>query len=539
MLDWTNPASIVGELSDAEEYRNRFTVGPRELRRWFHGTAYKTDHGLTNSMPEAAVHAYAAMLLPRIVHDNPRVRVASAMPVTQRLLVPAMQAALNRWCQMVDLRTTNERFAMDMILGWGVSYITNVPVDSMRPWDGDGPYLPRDYRISPDFFIVDPQCDHIEEARYMGHVWFCDKDDLVKRASHDPTYDKAAVEAVGTSDAIRFDHRSDKPQRDRRQVAIYDVWVPEIHQQETEEWDKAKGDAKVNGTLYTIARWGDGANFIRKPRPYYGPRSGPYTVMGAYSVPECPWPLSPLVAVQQQIVTANVTAVAQEQAIRKYRRFVVGDAKQMTDVNGSPMEDMFEGTAQTTGTFEIGGMTPQHVAAAQATFERLDRALGMSDAMRGNITGDGTATEAAIAQGAANARMAHVIRNFTEATAKRLRKVAWYLYHDKRVKMNLPQIKEAGLGEAVFTGGVNEGSFEALDIQIEPYSMERTTEALMQKRTQDAIQVALMVAQAAAANPVIGVEGGKTILQQYGAAVNLPFLADLIRNPQGGQNAAV
>lgn len=529
MLDWTDPSKVIAEVRGAEEYRDRYLATPRILRRWFAGGKFGPLDGVQEGLadqPEAAVHSYVAMLLPRLVHDNPRVRVTSSMPVTQKQVAPAMKAALDQWASLTQMRIVNERLAMDMILGWGVSYTAQMPAPYQRAWDGEEPWLPREYRISPDFFIMDPKCDHAEEARYMGHIWWCDKDDLIKRASEDGTFDKAEVEALATtSDRDSGNWSRDRPGEDRRQVGIYELWVPEIHQQDTEAWDKAKGDSRVNGTLFTVAHYGGGSRFIRKPRPYYGPRSGPYTIHGAYSVPECPWPLSPIVAVMRQIEMANTMAVAQETAMREYRRILIGDQKTMQDVAGNPLKNMFTGTAQTTQTYEVGGMTAQHVAAFEAAFARLDRALGMSDAMRGNITGDGTATEAAMAQGAANMRIAHVIRQFTAAAEERFRKVAWYMFYDERVKIPVGEVKDATAKESVFTGGASVGLFDALDIRIEPYSMERTNEALAQKRAQDAAQIAVGIANAAVQNPALN---GRAILGTLGDALNLPTLADAV-----------
>lgn len=526
MLRWDTPSKVLREIDDALSFREEHMPGPRLVREWFTGAQYRNNRGV--GLCESAVHAYTTMLLPRVANDNPRVRVTSALPRIQREAAVKIQGAVNRWSQMTRFRGTIERLAMDYIVGWSVALVTNEPHQPGRSWDADGPHLPRVYRINPEHFIIDPIAGHYEEARWAGHQWFIDKSDLVRKAETEEHWDLAAVESLSTTN-----DREDQDYRnvpDREQVAIYELWVPELHQQEGEEWDRAMDDARVNGTVFTVGRCqsssGPRSSFIRKPRPYYGPRSGPYTLLGAYSVPGDPYPLSPIVAVMRQIEMANVSAESQEKAIKEYRRFIVGrDQKAMQDALSAPRVQVIPGDPQTTGQYEIGGMTAQHQVSAAATLDRLDRALGMSDAMRGNVTGDGTATEAAIAQGASNARIAHVTRNFVDGIENAVSKVAWYMWHDGRIQINVPELARMAKSEGLFVGGLETGSFEDLDIRVDPYSMERTTEALSQKRAQDAMQVATGIANAAVANPAIK---AKEMLTMYGDSINMPNLGDAI-----------
>jgi hypothetical protein len=541
MLRWESPSDILREIDDALAFREQHMAAPRLVRDWFTGAQYR--HGRGKDLCESVVHAYTAMLLPRVAHDNPRVRVTSALPRIQAEAVTKIEGALNRWSQLTRFRGTIERLAMDYIMGWAVALVTNEPVKSGRYWDADGPYLPRVYRINPEHFILDPLAGHFEESRWAGHQWFIDKQDLIRKAETEPYWDLKAVEALATTtDREEMDERQVP---DRRQVAIYEIWVPELHQQEGEEWDRAMDDARVNGTVFTVGRYQSsaGANaseFIRAPRPYYGPRQGPYTLFGAYAVPGDPYPLSPIVAVMRQAEAANVAAESQERAAREYRRLAVSrDSQKIQDVLRDPSVQVVPGEPQTVGQIEVGGQTPQHQAAAAMTLDRFDRAIGMSDALRGNITGDGTATEAAIAQGAANARIAHVTRNFVDSVESVETKVAWYMWHDGRITLNVPELARSAKMDGLFTGGVMAGSFEDLDIRVDAYSMERTTEALSQKRAQEAVQMAIGVAQAQAAMPWIR---GDLMMGVLADANNMPQMRDFLdrsRLPQGVPNARV
>jgi len=206
VIDFTTIASIRDEIERAEWFRNQHMDTPKELREWFSGSSFRSGWG--TDQPENSVHAYISMVLPRIVHDNPKVRVTSSRPGVQKTACVAMKAAINRWSKMTRVRGTLERIATDMLLGWGVAIVVNEPKGAERKWDADGPYLPRVYRIDPERFFIDPAAQHWEEARFMGHVWISDKEDLLRRAEGDETWNKEIIEGLAGSkgNLVFLDH---------------------------------------------------------------------------------------------------------------------------------------------------------------------------------------------------------------------------------------------------------------------------------------------------------------------------------------------
>ena len=443
MLDFSSIASIRDEIDRAEYFRDLHLQTPKELREWFCGQGYRDGYGVNH--PENAVHAYISMVLPRIIHDNPKVRMTSARPQVQRTACVAMKAALNRWSKMTKVRGTIERIATDMLLGWGVSLTVNEPKGHERKWDGDGPYLPRVYRIDPARFIIDPAAMHWEEARFMGHVWVTDKEDLLRRAEMDETWNKEVIEGLATNNGVD-ELRDSRDIPERYELAIYEIWVPEMDEAAAELIDEAADDALFNGTIWTIAKYQGGTDkcecqLIRKPLPYYGPATGPYTVFGAFTVPNDPYPLSPIVACRDQIQYCNDMALSQQENQKRYKRILVGDAKNpkfLQDVVNAPDMYVFAEAgldARSLQPVEVGGSTNQHIQSVETAKERLDRALGMSDAMRGNVAGSASATEVAVAESASTMRIAHLKRAFQDACDTVFRNVGWYMFHDGRISI--------------------------------------------------------------------------------------------------------
>jgi hypothetical protein len=546
MLDFTNISAIRDEIDRAEWFRDQHFQTPKELREWFCGQGYRDGYGVNH--PENAVHAYVSMVLPRIIHDNPKVRVTSARPHVQRTACVAMKAALNRWSRMVRLRGTIERIATDMLLGWGVALVVNEPKGAERKWDSSGPYLPRAYRIDPARFVIDPAAMHWEEARWMGHVWVCDKEDLLRRAEFDETWNRDEIERLATNNGVD-ELRDNRDVPERREVAIYEIWVPELHEAAAELLDEATDDALYNGTIYTVAKYQGGSGdcvceFIRRPLPYYGPPSGPYTVFGAFSVPNDPYPLSPIVACRDQIQYANDLATSQQENQKRYKRILVGDAKNpkfLQDVVNAPDLYVFAEAgldARSLQPVEVGGSTNQHIQSVEVAKDRLDRALGMSDAMRGNVAGSASATEVAVAESASTMRIAHLKRAFQDSMDTVFRNIGWYMFHDERIVIPVggEDAREAGMQDPVFQGGLKVGAWEDMQVDVDAYSMERTSEMLAQKRAVEVFQVITSAGQAIPAMPWIK---WRDLLSFLGDAQNVPQMQDfideeVIRKMQGG-----
>lgn len=558
MLDFGNIANIRDEIDRAEWFRDQHFQTPKELREWFCGQGYRDGYGANH--PENAVHAYVSMVLPRIIHDNPKVRVTSARPSVQRTACVAIKAALNRWSRMTRLRGTIERIATDMLLGWGVSMTVNEPRGHDRSWDGSGPYLPRVYRIDPERFIIDPAAMHWEEARFMGHVWVCDKEDLLRRAELDETWNKEAIESLATNNGVD-ELRDSRDIPERRELAIYEIWVPEMADAAAELIDEAMDSALFNGTIYTVAKYQGGTNecrceFIRQPLPYYGPANGPYTVFGAFCVPNDPYPMSPIVACRDQIQYANDLALSQQENQKRYKRILVGDAKNpkfLQDVVNAPDMYVFAEAgldARSLQPVEVGGSTNQHIQSVEVAKDRLDRALGMSDAMRGNIAGSASATEVAVAESASTMRIAHLKRAFQDAMDTVFRNVGWYMFHDARVVLPVggEDARAAGMEDPVFQGGLKVGTWDDMQIDVDAYSMERTSEMLAQKRAIETFQVITQAAQAIPAMPWVK---WRDLLSFLGDAQNVPQMQDFIDEsvlkqmqqapsaPQGGMQGGV
>jgi len=527
----------VEELDGAERYRDRHLSHWDGIVDRMTGPDYRGEGTSKDGDPENFVHQYMALILPRLVYDNPRIRVTSRTPITHTMFGAQLQAALNTWCRTTRLRDTLTRIATDMLVAYGVGMIVNEPMHSMRQVDGGQPWLPRLYRIDPHDFMIDPQASNKEDARYMAHSYRIDRDDLLDRAESEDGWDVDLIASMsGDSDDRRKPGETEGP--DRHQCTVYEIWVPEMDADE-EVIDEVLDTDLHNGSILTIVRGqatGDEPatyGFAREPRPYYGPRHGPYMVFGCYTVPDDPYPLSPMVPLLPQIADINDHLRSMTHSASCYKRIIATDSRNQKLANDiRDREDLTvvlsDGLdASQIVPIEVGGITPQQVNYASLTQDRLDRVSGIHDAMRGNITGSATATEINVAESNAGLRIAHIKREFQEGVTRAITSVGWYLFHDQRVTFAAGDSENSALlgMESVFVGGSGVGLFEDMVMSIDAMSMSRVSETQQQKHAVELLGVIGGLSQQMAAAPWVD---WRSVLETVGDAMNIPELGSML-----------
>ena len=538
--------------------RSYMACGLDQMRRYV-GPYFVREGNDEQAYPENHYFSYVSLIVPKIIYRNPRVRATTVRGGGARLAAAAIEHGLNRWVRDNDIRKfLSQGPAVDMMFGWGIVMAANEPRASQQPLETPRgkirtPFLPRLYRISPNDFFQDPGARCERELRFRGHIIRRDKEDLVAEAEKDDSWNIDAVrmlEATGDidnneRDGSRAPFRRQAHQVDRNQVEYFEVWVPELGVED--------GDTRYNGQLLTLSRvmGSDGHiknAWLREPRDYYGPRRGPYSVFGCYYASDSALPLAPLPAVEMNIRTLNELRVAADVADKRYKRLVFVpdvDTELADKIQHSPTDHVLplkNLDVQGAKVFqvEVGGASPQLREAIEIHRRSLFEVSGMDDAQRGSVTGAGTATEHQIADASAAARLDYIRQRFQDGVDISLRTVAWYLYHDNNIAFPVDvseQQMQLGM-EAWFMGGEGEAdsgyTFDDLELEIEPYSMERTNEGLNQERAQAAIQVFSQIVPLAAQFP----DGADWVglLNDFGDAMNVPNLGEKI-NVEGAAAA--
>lgn len=508
--------------------------------------------------PDNHPFEYLSYMVPKIISENPRARVRSRKQAAQTVIAQleqtlqeavtlgmiepdkarsAMQAAkrnentalgiehgLNRWIVQSDYISTLIRIANDMLIGFGcaVSSLGPMPGHPQRRW-------PKIERISPRRFVLDPTALHGDEAKWCAHWSVEEKNELLKRpASGGWLIDK--IKALAGESPEQSDV-------DRKEISVYEMWVKEYTQS---DWPGS--DEGYNGGLFTIAATRSSnaetkQHFIRKPRAFFGPPWGPYSLFGAYVEPDSPYPLSPLVATYNQSSELNAHVRAMSEGAAAYKRIILVSDKN-PDLAAKIKETAHDFVVTVSDeTFnkdqvvvmEKGGVADQQLKHYELFRDRLDRASSLSDAARGNVQQDITATADAIADAATSLRTSHLVKQFAAGARRTLATNAWYFYHEDRIEFALGEEASEAMNmiSPVFKGGQGDESqsYEDIEIEVEANSMERTNESLLVRQVLEAVELIKGMAPMIVTMPHID---WRKMIRQIGDALNLPSLVDVV-----------
>ncbi len=570
MLDFSDSGAVWKEIQEAEQLRDAKLAKWQPLIDQMTGVSVSDQPG-QSAYPDNHPYEYLSFIVPSIIIENPRATVRSnrqpAESVVRELeqmleqavalglldeeqadaqfqratlnqqVAIAMEHGINRWIVEEDYRTLLNRVAVDMLIGFGVlvSSLEARVDDETKRW-------PQSKRVSPKRFLMDSTALHETEARWKGHWSIEDKEDLLKRANDnkDQKWKIDAIEAL-SRDTANSTKGSDLQ---RNEVMMYELWVPGYTE---DDWPPPSEG--FHGGLFTLGgvRSTSGETpheFIREPRPFYGPPWGPYSLFGAYVEPDSPYPVSPLVASYSQISELNAHVRSMSISAAKYKRLViVKDPELQRKLTADPhnfviLTDQEDFSKDQVVVVEIGGITSQQLEHYNLFRERLDRVSGLSDPQRGVTTAGVTATADAIAEASNTLRVDYIKKQFTAGTRQDLRSKAWYLYHEERVEFALGAEASEALGmiEPIFHGGATPGtSFADLELQIEAFSMERVNELLLQRRTLEAANFILSLV------PVLGDPRIKwrKLVRMFGDANNMPNLVDVLDEGMIEQQAQI
>ena len=552
------------EIEGAQDMTRRAVATSRKLVRDFHGEYFMEGTSPDEPSPENHAFEWLSLVTPKVVYSNPTVEVSTRYSGADQMLVKGLGHAVNRWAEDVDLWKTLTRVWYDVAFGFGVTISGLEPMPGYHGYSQAKPLRPSLRRIPPWRYFIDPRCEDQAEARFQGHAMVRDKDDLLNDPSfnHDVVSELAADADLGKLN--EEDRANGKESVKRNEIVMYEVWIPES--------DGGSPEEGFHGTIYTLGTTrgenqtnkGD-AKWIRDPRPYYGPKWGPYKLWGVYIVPGYVMPLSPLAATDAQVREMNQHARQAAEDARLYKRFIGFDpqnraagkaAKDARHGDVVAISGLGQGAIQQ---FELGGASDFQLKYLEYTRARVERVTGLGEAQQGRVAPSGTATGQNIAAQSHADRLSLIQNMFADCTASVLYTAAWYLWSSEFVMMRLgsdaaadlmprpddlpeeseayrvaaeqsvpvDEVREALKWEpqATWFGGNPIEEFEDIQLKIEAYSMQRVDSVTLQARGRDQFQLLVESAPVMATTPWIK---WPELLDQVGEPLNMKGLGDVL-----------
>lgn len=494
--------------SAAIPVRKKHTDCSARLIKRYAGDAYREDWKGSDSASTHEAHEFEFQvnMVPSLIHTNPAVQVKGLLSGIDDEVKEALEGAFPQWIEAINFAQIMQPVAYDIGFDFGVVMVGISVVPGYDSMPEPKPLWPMIWRVSARRFFMDPQASSFETARYMGHSWVQDKQDLIDAKGPDgqPTFNAAAVNemAVDTDEdegraSVEKDPTSRKVKRN--QVVGYEIWVRETN------------------TIYTVgtSTSGAGNTYLRDPRPYEGcAETGPYVLFGAYIVPDQLYPLPALAVTSGLVDELNAHREQASEDAKNAKRMVLVDAQ-----NKQAKAAVVNGTSGTVVSvpglaaggvkeIEIGGPAKENIAYIAHLQEHLDRVSGLTETIRGNITG-ATASETDLAAQSADTRTRY-LRSRVQAGVKAVFKAAahffvfndqvnfWVSSTDPATGQKIAKQFEGGLIEQPHMGETldpqtgqyvpvmmppqDPASYQRLNIDIEPYSMEMVDQGVLQRR---------------------------------------------------------
>lgn len=532
MAFFDNPEAALEEIAAAESLRDQHLSSRQDIISGFYGSGYlgKND----NPSPENHAYEYVMLMLPSIVYDNPRVSVESGGRMSLDGPALYLKHALNKWAKDVSLWRTLVLNATDFFFTWSIAMVRLEQLPGRPGINGLSPYRPVVDYLPPERFIIDNKAPHFRLARYMGHQAKRDQSDLLddKRFNSEAVED-LAVDA-GMEPFYSTDNMRDKGPK-RKEVTLYEIWVPE---DTTSDYSSKDG---FNGSIYTLGTMSNSntnkksARWLRDPRPFFGPRWGPYLRFGMLDVPGHLHSLGPLTAVSDQIKSLNAHATSNATTAANQKKGIAYDpanpeagraAKNFKNGEVFALPGLVSGSVQE---LELGAVSPESWLAEDRQRDRLQRVSGIAAANTNPQKGI-TATADTIAAEAREERTSWGKRQYAETVKQVLETAAWYMWHSVHVVFPLGNeaSEELEVMDPDFVGGMGPQmglNFDDLQFEIEPHSMERVSEPLAQKRAQDTLDLVTRLAPQVIEAPFIMWD---KLLEDVGQALNRKGLGDYI-----------
>lgn len=526
------PGDVSLEYNAAVKHREKHTKKTKTLIQRYASNWYRDDLSGPPT-PENHIFSYIAFMLTELAYAAPSNRISAAWEAAHGSIAKYMEIGIGRWVQQFPLPDCLALVVRDALLGFGVAKI-GVEASSdpyLAPAASSGALMPFVAHVPMDEWCCDARCHHWKEARLQFHEYWKDLEEIASARGADPNV-VDRITSTYEDDPQKLAEMPLKPGETgpRKQVCLIDCWFPETKQ------------------IATLIRHGQSANteYLRPPTSWWGPPTGPFRVLGFYSVPGDPYPMGPLQPVMEQLeeLQAHITAAANEAGT--LRSFIGVDASNIAAQKAAKEAKNGEIVAipglanKEVQEFTLGGVPPQRLEHINVLRERVDRMLAFSDAQRGVAAGK-TATESQIVQSNVDVRTEWMRSKCNSFVRGLMEDVGWYFFYDPNVAIRasytdpLTRQTTAGTLYGGTEGGWVNGQFMEpqtdvswptdFTIQIEPNSMSRTDDQAVQGRALQLLQTTGNLAMLRRQYPEVN---WKWLIDMLGQSFNQPDLDQVL-----------
>src|SRR6185503_1828541 len=523
------------------------------------GPGWRGDRTLTDEddyHPENFAYEWMSLRASQLVLGNPRVRVTSSRSGPAREIAKAHQLAETRWIRDTKMRALNEKLVADYGQHRAVCLV--IPNQDDDYSDKDDPKgWPAAKRVSPRrSYVYDVHAIEKEDELWRGHKTIHQKHELLERADENPDehWDREGIEELTEEYGVEEMRGKGRDQAvHRHEIVLYNIWV--------RDYKPTKADRKRHGDQAWDRQLRYGAwltlglvegtkksGWVRHPYPYWGHEGGPYVVIDGHTIPDESVGLAPIPAMSEESRELNLHARAISEAMANFKQGVMVDGSDPEfeeKIKGFESHrivglDGLDDIDKKVKEIKLAGATPEHFQHIEVCRDRVRRKGGITDVERGATERGVTATADQLASEASATKVGFDAVKFIEGIREILERVSIYLAFDETVTRLGPEamrlMRDPETGESVekivgpdpvYRGGISSKEeaewFRSLSLEIEPFSMGSTSEALEQQRLLQLINTIAVLLPMMAQYPFVLWD---ELIETIGEMMNIPNLSD-------------
>ena len=383
--------------------------------------------------------------------------------------------ALNRWMEDTRYELQIRQSATNYMVGYSVR------CRYLAPKDHDGEIdWPISMELMSQRFGWDTDAPHFNDKEYAYQVHEDYQHDLLERAKEenkslkpdDPGYwNVALIEQIKDSppaEGLLEQIKGTQRPTDGK-VAWFDIYLAKADATELLTGKEKERAHLYHGVMLTVVSDPGGGGErkpgfreIRKARPYFGPKQGPYTLIGMQAIPDESIPASVLLLTIGQSIEFNSIVAANNKAARSYANLIFVDDKRLAQLIESGKHQTVYYKAKldehSVQNIQKGGLTEQELTQEERAERIYYRSVGLTDAERGASEGGITATQDAIVSGAATKRRDGQVNTFHLGIEEDLAGILWLLYNTDTVivEQGPEAVDEFKEQAPVFFGGTHD-----------------------------------------------------------------------------------
>lgn len=439
-----------------------------------------SEEGSSKPQPVNLLALYVGIVSRQLIAKNPRVML-SVFNRSNKPIVSAMQTWANKEIEVMHLDNTLQRVVVDALFSVGICKVAlATPAESAAVSWSLRAGQPFAERVDLDDFVFDVHARDFNECAYIGHryrvplevvrdstIYNKSRKDLT--ASTDQFYNQEGDYRVSTigrgfyGDTEEFEDMVD----------LWEVYLPRHRVVLT------LADEEVSGA--SSSRTGEAL----RQQGWLGPDCGPYHILAFGVVPGNAMPKAPimdLIDLHEGANNAYRKIMRQAQRIKEITlaRSTGGtrDAEAFEKANDGdiiPSDD-----PNNISNIVSGGQSAQTIMALATMMKDLfDQLGGNLSLLSGAAPQSPTAAQDKILNQNSSMTITAMQDSVLRTTSSVICALCWYWHHDPfkvmKTQHSLPGLPSLQLARAVTPQMRAQGSFEDLDIKVDPYSMQPST----------------------------------------------------------------